>query len=218
MIEVYDRLLRHDLGNDLQVISGFSDVLVSVLEDGGDEEQALDYARKIARTSDSASELIDNVGETVKTIQQEEEPEPQHLEPLLAEVVENVDAKFEKLTVEYDSDGFEYEVYAGDLIDSVFANILSNAAVHNDGQITVRLYAEEAGPDSVVVGMADDGKGVPREVRSEIFEMGKKGPDSDGTGFGLGLARTLLESYGGTIEVRNSDRDGADFRITLERV
>ena len=41
MIEVYDRLLRHDLGNDLQVISGFSDVLVSVLEDGGDEEQAL---------------------------------------------------------------------------------------------------------------------------------------------------------------------------------
>jgi len=41
MIEVYDRLLRHDLGNDLQVIAGFSDVLVSVLEDGGDEEQAL---------------------------------------------------------------------------------------------------------------------------------------------------------------------------------
>jgi signal transduction histidine kinase len=47
--------------------------------------------------------------------------------------------------------------------------------------------------------------------------MGQKGPDSDGTGFGLGLARTLVESYGGTVEVKDSQWDGADFRITLER-
>jgi signal transduction histidine kinase len=47
--------------------------------------------------------------------------------------------------------------------------------------------------------------------------MGKKGPDSDGTGFGLGFARALTESYGGGIEVTESDRGGADFRITLER-
>jgi signal transduction histidine kinase len=65
--------------------------------------------------------------------------------------------------------------------------------------------------------MADDGKGVPEEIRDEIFEMGQKGPDSDGTGFGLGLARTLVESYGGTVEVKDSQWDGADFRITLER-
>lgn len=214
MVEVYDRLLRHDLGNDLQVITGFSDALNGMVEN----EQAEEYAEKIFKTAQSASELISNVGDTVKMLEQEEgQPEARALEPILSEVVENVDTKFEELTLNYDGDEFGYEVYAGDLIDSVIQNILSNAAVHNDGEITVELYAAEPTPETVVIGMADDGKGVAPEIREEIFQMGKKGPDSDGTGFGLGLARTLVESYGGSVEVRDSEMGGADFRITLQR-
>lgn len=212
MVEVYDRLLRHDLGNDLQVIRGFSDHLVREAAD----DQFAEYAEKIQRTARNASELIDNVGQTVKTLKEEGEPEVKALAPILTDVVETVDTKFEVLTIDYDSEEFECDVYAGDLVDSVLANVISNAAVHNDEPIEMRLYAEEPTPDSVVIGMADDGKGIAEDVRGDIFEMGKKGPDSEGTGFGLGLARTLVESYGGTIDVRESDRGGADFRVTLE--
>lgn len=214
MVEVYDRLLRHDLGNDLQIITGFSDAVVSMVDD----EQASEYAEKINKTAQSAAELIDNVGQTVKVLQQEEgEPDVQELEPILSGVVENVDRKFDTLTVEYEPSAFEYSVYAGDLIESVFTNILSNAVVHNHGEVTISLYAEEPSTDRIVVGMADDGAGIPESIRENIFEMGKKGPESDGTGFGLGLARTLVESYGGAVEVRESEWGGADFRITLER-
>jgi signal transduction histidine kinase len=214
MVEVYDRLLRHDLGNDLQVIAGFSDALVTMETD---DDQITEYARKIRQTSQSAADLIENVGETVKTLESEGEPEVRELEPILTGVVEDVRAKFDSLTVEYDPGAFEYEVYTGDLIDSVFANVLSNAAVHNEGAVTVRLFAEEPGPDTVLVRIADDGTGIPESIRDEILEMGQKGPDSEGTGFGLGLARTLVESYGGTVEVRDSEWGGAEFRITLDR-
>ncbi|MFO7894294.1 MAG: HAMP domain-containing sensor histidine kinase, partial [Longimicrobiales bacterium] len=185
MVEVYDRLLRHDLGNDLQVITGFSDAVVSIADD---DSQSAEYAEKIYRTARSAAELIDNVGGTVKMLQKEEgEPSVRELEPILTGVVQDVETKFEELTVEYDPEAFEYEAYAGDLLDSVFTNILSNATVHNELPVTVRLYAEEPTAETVVVGMADNGKGVADEVRDEIFEMGQKGPDSEGTGFGLGL-------------------------------
>lgn len=215
MVEVYDRLLRHDLGNDLQVITGFSDAVSSMVDE---DEQTAEYAEKIHRTARSAAELIDNVGDTVKMLREEQgQPEARNLEPILTEVVENVDTKFEEVTIEYDAEEFSHEAYTGDLIDSVFTNILSNAAVHNDQPITVRLYLEEPTSETVVVGMADDGKGVAEAIRDEIFEMGQKGPESDGTGFGLGLARTLVESYGGEITVRDSEYGGADFRITLER-
>jgi signal transduction histidine kinase len=214
MIEVYDRLLRHDLGNDLQVITGFSNAVVEMTDE--DDERA-EYLDKIHQTAVSAADLIERVGDLVKTLEQEEEPAARSLRPILAEVVDNVDAKFEDLTVEFDPEQFDSRVFAGDLLDSIFTNILSNAAVHNSGSVTVEVYVEEPAPDRVVVGFADDGSGVADEVREEIFAMGKKGPDSDGTGLGLGLARALTESYGGGVEVRESGLGGADFRVTLEQ-
>ena len=108
-------------------------------------------------------------------------------------------------------------MYGGDLLDSVFTNILSNAAIHNDRRVTVSVYPEQPDPETIVVGFADDGAGVAPEVRDEIFEMGRKGPESDGTGLGLGFVRALTESYGGTVELRESEAGGADFRVILDR-
>ncbi|MCU4716675.1 sensor histidine kinase [Halapricum hydrolyticum] len=212
MVELYDRLLRHDLGNDLQVISGFADILVEELE--GDHER---YARKICRAAESSSDLIQRVGNLVSRLEAEAEPVPRDLRDALASVVETTHSQYESLTVEFDPAEFDYRVYGGDLLDSVFQNVLSNAAVHNEGGVTVSMYAE-ATPSSVVVGMADDGSGIPAEIRDELFEMGEKGPSSDGTGLGLGFVRTLTESYGGAVEVTDSEYGGAEFRVTLQRV
>ncbi|MFB6202729.1 MAG: ATP-binding protein [Halorhabdus sp.] len=212
MIEMYDSLLRHDLGNDLQVITGFADALVEDV-DG----QARDYAERIDRAARSASDLVDRVGDLVSTLEEAGEPEPKPLQPELEETVGDVDAQFDGLTVAFDPTEFEYQVYGGDLLDSVFTNILSNAAIHNDRPVTVDIYAEEPDPETVVVGFADDGTGVPETVRDSIFEMGQKGPESTGTGLGLGFVRALTESYGGTVSVRDSDAGGADFRVSLDR-
>jgi signal transduction histidine kinase len=213
MIELYDKLLRHDLGNDLQVISGFADVLTNDLD--GEKGR---YANKIHRASENSADLIERVGNLVSTLEAEEEPEPRSLKTVLETVVRNVDSQYESLTIEFDPSIFDYQVYGGDLLDSVFQNILSNAAVHNDDPVTVRLYVEELPPNRLVVGMADDGSGIPETIRDNLFEMGKKGPESEGTGLGLGFVRALTESYGGSVEVTDSEFGGAEFRVHLERV
>jgi len=212
MIELYDRLLRHDLGNDLQVIAGFADILADDLD--GEHER---YAEKIRRAAESSSDLIQRVGDLVSTLEAEEEPEPRALGVVLESVVGTVRSQYESLTIEFEPSEFDYRVYGGDLLDSVFQNILSNAAVHNDGDVTVSMYVEEA-PSTVIVGMADDGSGIPDEIRDELFEMGQKGPDSGGTGLGLGFVRALTESYGGSVGATDSESGGAEFRVTLQRV
>jgi len=214
MIEMYDRLLRHDIGNDLQVIGGFADVVATQVED----DQTTEYAEKIQRAANNCSDLINRVGSLVSTLEAEREPDPTDLQSLLAETVRDVETQYESLAVEFDPEAFDYRVYAGDLLDSVFTNVLTNAAVHNEGEVSVTVYAEKPSPDRVVVGVADDGTGVPEDVRDEIFELGAKGPDSEGSGFGLGFVRALTESYGGTVEVTESDAGGADFRVSLARV
>ncbi len=99
----------------------------------------------------------------------------------------------------------------------MFRNIVSNAAVHNEGDVTVRITVAESGTEQVVVTVADDGEGVDEAVREEIFQMGHKGPDSSGSGFGLGFVRALTESYGGSLTVADSEAGGAAFHVTLDR-
>jgi signal transduction histidine kinase len=213
MVEMYDRLLRHDIGNDLQVITGFADLVETRIDD----DQTAEYAGKIGRAARNSADLIDRVGDLVSTLESQDEPEARGLQSLLTSTLADIEAQYESLTVEYDPAAFDYQVYAGDLLDSVFTNVVTNAAVHNESEVTVRVYAEEPTPDEVVVGMADDGSGIAPEIRDELFEMGAKGPDSDGTGFGLGFVRALTESYGGSVAVRESPTGGADFRVRLQR-
>jgi len=211
-IQMYDRLLRHDLGNDLQIIAGFADAVASEV-DGQTEE----YVEKIQRAAESSADLIERVGNLVSTLEEQEEPEPRNLRPIIEETVREVEGNFDTLTVDFDPEEFEYRVYSGDLLDSVFTNLISNAAVHNDGDIHMDITVETTGDNGVRITFADDGKGVPTEVREEIFEMGAKGPDSSGTGFGLGFVRALTESYGGGVTVADSEAGGAEFRVTLQR-
>ncbi|QPV62553.1 GAF domain-containing protein [Halosimplex litoreum] len=214
MVEMYDRLLRHDIGNDLQIIAGFANAVSELVED----ERAGEYVGKIERAADNSADLIQRVGDLVSTLEAQNEPDARDLRPLLEDTVRDATDQYESLSVEFDPAEFEHRVYAGDLLDSVFTNVLTNAAVHSDGDVTVDLYAETPAPDRLVVGMADDGSGIDSELREDIFEMGVKGEDSEGTGFGLGFVRALTESYGGGVDVRESAAGGADFRVTLERV
>ncbi|WP_424018736.1 ATP-binding protein [Halorientalis pallida] len=213
MVEMYDRLLRHDLGNDLQVISAFSDEIA-----GNVDDEWSDYAERVHRTAEGAMDLIRRVGDLVSTLERQDEPTPRSLSDILSAVVADARDQYEGLTVEFDPDDVDLRVYGGDLLDSVFTNVLTNAAVHNEGEVRVRIRLIEASDDRVTVSIADDGRGVPDDVADRLFEMGVKSEDSDGTGFGLGFAKALTESYGGDIDVTESERGGADFRITLDRV
>jgi signal transduction histidine kinase len=213
MVEMYDRLLRHDLGNDLQVIAGFADAVA-----GEVDGQTAEYADKIQNAAQSAADLIQRVGDLVSTLEAQDNPEPRDLASVLGDTVRDVRDNYESLAIDFEPSDFEYQVYGGDLLDSVFTNVMSNAAVHNEGAVHMRVYPAAVGSAEVTVCFADDGDGIPPDLREDIFEMGVKGQESSGTGFGLGFVRALTESYGGSVTVAESDAGGAEFRVTLERV
>src|SRR5262249_57558337 len=68
----------------------------------------------------------------------------------------------------------------------------------------------------VRIEVADSGPGIPREVRARIFEpFFTTKPEGEGTGLGLALARGIIESPGGAIDVDCAPGDGARFVIPL---
>jgi signal transduction histidine kinase len=74
--------------------------------------------------------------------------------------------------------------------------LVDNALEHGDG--TVRVGVRRSGRHAVVE-VTDEGPGVPAELVGQVFERGVSG--GDGTGIGLALARALVESDGGRLEL-----------------
>ncbi|WP_233255292.1 sensor histidine kinase [Haloplanus rallus] len=102
-------------------------------------------------------------------------------------------------------------VTADALLGRVFANLLDNAVEHHDGQRPRITVGADPDGDTVRVRVQDDGPGIPERQRERLFEQG-------GTrthGLGLYLVRTLVERYGGSVELAETGPEGTTFVVEL---
>ncbi len=84
--------------------------------------------------------------------------------------------------------------------------------------LTTRGHAELTPGDYVVISIADDGEGIPSEVRERIFEpFYTTKPVGSGTGLGLATCWGIAQQAGGSISVYSEVGRGTVFRIYLPR-
>jgi signal transduction histidine kinase len=95
----------------------------------------------------------------------------------------------------------------------VIGVLLDNALRHGSGTVTLsaREGVAASGGDTVVIEVSDTGPGVPDELAEHVFERGVSGGGS--TGLGLALARALIDSDGGRLEL--SVKRPATFTVFL---
>lgn len=91
-------------------------------------------------------------------------------------------------------------------IEQALDVLLDNSLRHGAGE--TRLHARTA-RGGLVIQIDDDGPGIGAARREAVFRR----HEGNGTGLGLGLARTLVEADGGRLLL--TDHDHAEFRIVL---
>jgi signal transduction histidine kinase len=102
----------------------------------------------------------------------------------------------------------------GSEINQLWEKLADNAidAVGNRGTVTVTATARG---DSILVRIADDGPGIPEEIRSRIFDpFFTTKPVGQGTGLGLDMARRIVHLHGGDIDF-TSQPGHTVFRVRL---
>jgi len=105
-------------------------------------------------------------------------------------------------------------------LERIVENLVSNAAKHTPVQSRIWVRAEERA-DWVTLFIDDEGPGVPRELRQEVFEPFRRGdPNSHapGTGVGLSLVARFAALNGGSAWVEEREGGGASFRVRLPAV
>jgi signal transduction histidine kinase len=79
------------------------------------------------------------------------------------------------------------------------------------GELTVLVQARKA---ELRIYFQDSGPGIPRTIRSKVFEPFFT-TRAQGTGLGLAFVERIVIEHGGTISVGPSPSGGAQFQITL---
>ena len=100
----------------------------------------------------------------------------------------------------------------------VLTNLLTNA-VNFAGEKPIEVALEQTAK-ATILEVRDHGDGIPKELRSKIFERfyrsdNSRNRDTGGSGLGLAIVKGIIENHQGTIEALETPGGGATFRISL---
>ncbi len=129
-------------------------------------------------------------------------------------IKENIE-RIEEKGVKINFDREDIKVKGGPLLRPMLENLILNGVQHSGGNL-VKVRIMNRG-ENVKIIVEDNGKGIPEKNKGKIFDRSWSGKDSRGSGLGLHLVKKIAETYGGDVEVKDSEMDGARFDVILKK-
>ncbi|WP_053948862.1 sensor histidine kinase [Halolamina sediminis] len=205
-LQVANRVLRHNLRNDMNVVHGLAERIES-----GEADDPAAVAAQVQSKVDGVVETSEKVREMTRIEPSSvEAAEPVDLGTVAEEVVTRFDA--DHATVEYDLPRTHAAVTDESALATALRNLLENAVEHNDGdEPWARLGIEEA-DGTVRLRVDDDGPGIPPEER-EVLRREAETPLKHSRGLGLWLASWSARAAGGELSIESTGPDGTTVRI-----
>ncbi|KAB1196570.1 MULTISPECIES: histidine kinase N-terminal 7TM domain-containing protein [Haloferax] len=213
-LRVLNRVLRHDLRNDMNVILGHADLLL----DERIPAEAKDHATTIKRKAHSLVEL----GEQTRQIDTTLDRQSSDLSPV--ELVERIDAQLDDIESNYPRAIIsrdlpdEQWVYADDLVESALKNLLENALEHNDRilpEVCVTIDETPVSTDFVEVRISDNGPGIP-DAELAVLESGTETPLQHISGLGLWLVHWIIDRSNGRLHFTENEPRGTTATVRLK--
>jgi len=84
----------------------------------------------------------------------------------------------------------------------VISNLIENSLDAMKNQGVVNIFARDFN-DHIIIEVKDSGPGIPVEIINKVF-LSLYTTKAEGTGLGLKMAKTIIDSHGGSISVRNN--------------
>jgi PAS domain S-box-containing protein len=209
--ELYLDLMSHDINNMNMIGMGYLELALERLKLDDEGRVLLQKPLEVLKNS---STLIDNVRKTRRAVTGELGLSRIDVGQMLEEIIKVYEkAPVEGVTIHY-TQAMDHYVMANELLKDVFTNLIDNAIKHSKKPVTVGInlsWASKGDGKYNKISIEDNGPGIPDELKDKVFNRMSRGDTrARGSGLGLYLVRTLVDSYKGNVWVE--DRVPGDYR------
>ena len=222
-LEVLNRVLRHNLRNNANVVAGHTTRLLAELDDQGGE--TTDVAATIERAAHELERLAEEAGHIRRVLEHPtDEAADIDLEPMVRSVADDYRERTPSADIEVDASDAG-PVMADSRLRYAVDSLVDNAIEHNpspEPRVRIRLGDAERDPNAasgewVAIHVEDDGPRIPADERDVIRDGSEITPIHHGSGLGLWLAELTVETFGGELSFAGSGLGGNDVSVRLRR-
>lgn len=211
-LRLIDRVLRHNVRNDMNVIQGWANIIYN--NASGDHAK---YAKEIIDTSDELIETTETERKMAKLFDDSADPVSLDAVPLLQAVTETIRSEFPEASVTLNCPE-NITIRAKAQFSQAIEELLTNAIIHNpddspEAEVTLRKNAERT-----QIRIADTGPQIPTMEREVLIGNKKRTPLSHGSGLGLWFVQFLVARSGGAIKFKQNSPTGNIVILELPRV
>jgi PAS domain S-box-containing protein len=208
-LAVLDRVLRHNLRNDMNVIRGHAETIQAKAS-----EEIAASAGKIVDKGEELLELAEKERHITTLLREEPTLTEITLYDSLQTIVSKVRSDYPDATIAVDCSE-DVTVQATTQLDQAIKELLTNAIDHNDSPSPEASVTVTRTDESVQVAIADTGPGIPEMERNVLANELEQTPLYHGSGLGLWLVNLVIARSGGTISVDENSPAGNIVRIEL---
>lgn len=214
-------IAAHELRSPIQPLLGLSDILRSALKDTKQIELMNIIIRNAKRLQRLAEDILDVArieGQALKL-----NKELLNLNDIIAQSIQDSKNQIDKVdgNVKIIYDPMEDDIFVSadrGRLSQVFSNLLDNA-IKFTKKGTICINLEKKDNREVIVSIKDTGTGIDSQMLPRLFSKFATKSEIGGTGLGLFIAKSIIDSHGGKIWAENNaDGKGATFAFKLPLV
>lgn len=211
-VSVMNRILRHNIRNSMNVVQGYSQLLVDALT--GEERDAAEIiagrAERMLSISEKARHLDTSPGVPG-------DRQAVDVGPIVEAVVERAQSGFPTASVSLGRcEPARALVSADSDLTLAVEYVVENAIEHNDTATPSVEMSVTTAPDVVEISVSDDGPGIPPHELA-VIDADIETPLDHGSGLGLWIVRWIVTRSDGRIAVEENDARGSTVTIQLSR-
>lgn len=208
LLRINQRVLRHNLRNDLTVALGH-------LENVEAASETADVSEDLRAIRDSLDALLETTERTRTIVSIWERTDRVELDliAVLEHQIDQLRAEHEDLTLTARHPD-ECWVYAHPALSLAIEEALTNAVEHNPDDVSITVTAGVQGDGTATVAIADTGTGIPKPDR-EAIRLPEETPLAHTQGLGLWILYWTIQMSDGTVVLDENEPQGTVVRVTL---